>query len=49
MAAAWPAVIAGFPGPENVLVRNIGAVGAAGLLPQPPGLLLGLKVTTHRL
>ena len=36
-------------GPEKLLVLNIGAVGAAGLLPQPPWLALGLKVTTHRL
>ena len=49
IAAAWPAVIAGFPGPEKLSVLNIGAVGAVGLLPQPPGLVLGLNVTTHRL
>jgi hypothetical protein len=34
-----------FPGPEKLLLLNMGAVGEVGLLPQPPG----LNVATHLL
>src|SRR5512133_1756239 len=49
MAAACPAVIGRFPGRLNASVRNCGAVGAVGMLPQPTGFEPGSNVSTHRL